>query len=75
MTTTKTQFNIAIAFAATERFYQIMRESIRRLVTLTRVFCIKLSQRNYLYYSIIRHFAPVIPDDCNKPCRLAYKVY
>ena len=45
------------------------------MVALVRMFCMRSLLYKYLYYSIIRHFAPVIQEDCNKPCWLAYKVY
>lgn len=39
------------------------------------MLCINLFICKYPWYSNIRHFAPVIQKDSNKPCGLGYKVH
>lgn len=51
-----------------------MRQNIKRLIVSTKVFYIELLLYRYLSHFIIRNFAPVIQEDCNKFCELAYKV-
>ena len=74
MAITDIQIHIVTAYEVTKQFYKTSRQSIWKLVAPARVFCMESSPCKYPYHPIIRHFAPVIQMDCNKPCGLAYKV-
>ena len=54
--------------------YKTKKQSIWRLVALTRMFSIGLLLCKYPCNHIIRYFVPVIQIDCNNSCRLAYEV-
>ena len=72
---TDLQIHIIIARVAKKRPYKTTRQYIRRLVEPAKVFCLKTLPQKYLCHLIVKHIAPVIQKDCNKPCGLANKVY